>query len=100
VCFGWKPQSKEKDLINGLWARTGSFILATGLSVQILLFPMFYTDISGKPDHGLLTLFLLGICIAYIHGVGFNPKPIGLAVLISPLISWPILIVGLTFALV
>jgi cyd operon protein YbgE len=86
-------------MINALWARVISFCLAVFLSTEILLFPQLFTDETGQPNHGILSLLLIGISAAFVHGIGFRPKPIALALLFSPLFCWPVMLFGLAAAL-
>ena len=51
-----------------------SLLMALGLSAAILVFPNRLLMENGKSDHDLLMLLLVGICIGFIHGVGFAPK--------------------------
>jgi putative cyd operon protein ybgE len=46
--------------------------------------------------HGWLVCLLLGMSFAYVHGFGFIPENKTLKILFSPLVAWPLMIVGAT----
>ena len=75
-------------------ARWLSLLVALGLSAAILVFPNRLLMENGKSDHDLLMLLLVGICIGFIHGVGFAPKGTLWHFLLSPYICWPIMFYG------
>ncbi len=74
--------------------RLVSLLTAIGLSIAILIFPNRLLMENGKSDHDLLMLLLFGICIGFIHGVGFAPKKMVWHILLSPYICWPIMFYG------
>ncbi|SFJ75885.1 cyd operon YbgE family protein [Methylophaga sulfidovorans] len=71
-----------------------SLLTAIGLSTAILIFPNRLLMENGKSDHDLLMLLLVGVCIGFIHGVGFSPKKPLWHNLLSPYICWPIMFYG------
>jgi len=80
-----------------LTSRIISLVLASGLASLILIMPQVLTNLDGSPNHSLLMLLMLGIMIGFIHGVGFQPKPIVLRYSLSPIISWSIMIGGVLY---
>lgn len=71
-----------------------SLLTALGLSAAILIFPNRLLMENGKSDHDLLMVLLVGVCIGFIHGVGFAPKKTLWHILLSPYTCWPIMFYG------
>lgn len=68
-------------------SRLISFMMATSLSLTLLFAaPLFADKIQGS-GRGILMLCLLGIAGGFIHGVGFNPRPIVFKFLFNPWVS-------------
>lgn len=76
------------------FARLLSLLMALGLSAAILVFPNRLLMENGKSDHDLLMVLLVGICVGFIHGVGFAPKKSLWHFLLSPYLCWPIMVYG------
>ena len=68
-----------------------SFMLALVFSVIILFNPHFIAVDSQNIQHGLLSLQMLAICSAFIHGIGFSAENTYFRVLISPFWHWPVM---------
>ncbi len=77
---------------NAFIVRLGSFLLALVFSVIILFNPHFVAVDSQSIQHGLLSLQMLAICCAFIHGIGFSAENIYFRVLISPFWHWPVML--------
>ncbi len=71
--------------------RSLSFIFALLFSVIILFNPHFVAVDSQSIQHGLLSLQMLAICCAFIHGIGFSAENTYFRVLISPFWHWPVM---------
>ncbi|HEC73365.1 MAG TPA: cytochrome bd biosynthesis protein [Methylophaga aminisulfidivorans] len=72
-----------------------SLMLALGLSIAILILPNTLLADSGKADHNLLMVLLTGVCIGFIHGMGFSPQNTIWRYILSPIIAWPIMLFGI-----
>ena len=76
-----------------------SIVAALAVTVVIVCFPCFprlvAIDMHAVP-HGWLVCLLLGMSFAYVHGFGFIPENKTLKILFSPLVAWPLIIVGAT----
>jgi len=77
---------------NAFIVRLGSFLLALVFSVIILFNPHFIAIDSQSIQHGLLSLQMLAICCAFIHGIGFSAENTYFRVLISPFWHWPVML--------
>lgn len=85
--------------LHGTVARIISLLLAIALSALILLYPHPLISEQGGTSHSLLMLLLAGICIGFIHGVGFSPGTIAWRELLGPIICWPVMLAGLLIML-
>lgn len=52
----------------------------------------------GPAQHAILPVLLLGLSVAFIHGVGYVPRLAFFRALATPLFAWP-LVVGAALAL-
>jgi len=85
--------------MNHFIARMISLVLSLILSALILLYPQIVIDDNNQANHKLLMLFLSGTMLGFIHGVGFHIKSSLGRYLLSPLISWPIMLGGIWLSL-
>lgn len=76
------------------WTRPISFLMALPLAAIMMVYPNLILDQYGNYSHGALTLIMFGICGGFVHGVGFIPKFWLWKLLFSPLISWPLMLLG------
>lgn len=76
-------------------ARVFSLLLASTVSILILVYPHWLIAADGTSQHGLLMILLLCISIAFVHGVGFTPKHHIWRFIFSPWLSWPPILWGL-----
>lgn len=74
------------------WARLFSFVLATGLSVALLVMPHLVATDTQDLEHGPLSLALLGISAGFVHGVGYVPLLTLWRWLFSPYVAWPVML--------
>lgn len=82
-------------------ARALSLSAAGVLATILMLTPqIFGLHISSGVAHGSLSLAMLGMTGAFVHGFGFRPDHVSLRLLFSPWISWALMAGGLWFALV
>lgn len=84
--------------MNQPWVRAISLLLSLAVSAILLLYPPLVMDSQNQADHSLLMIVLAGIMLGFIHGVGFKPLTTFWQLVISPIISWPILLTALVFA--
>lgn len=75
--------------------RLFSLLLALSLSGLLLIYPNYMSAGSAELDHGYLTIIMLALSAAFIHGIGFYPHYWLWKILFSPYFSWGVL---LTFA--
>jgi predicted membrane protein len=68
-----------------------SLMIATGLAGYIFVFPKSVLQVS----HSKLTLIMFGICIGFVHGVGFIPETKLWRNVLSPWIAWSLMTFGL-----
>lgn len=71
-----------------------SFLLALPLAAVLMIHPAMMLDAQGHYSHGMLMLIMLGISGGFIHGVGFVPQFIVWKWLFSPVIAWPLMLLG------
>ncbi len=75
-----------------------SLLLSLGVSALLLLYPQIVMDADNQANHSVLMLLLFGIMIGFIHGVGFKPLTTFWRFVLSPILSWPILLAAIVFA--
>lgn len=72
--------------------RLFSMALALLLSGLLLINPNHIAESSAQLDHGYLTVLMIALSGAFVHGIGFKPI-FGLwKVVFSPYLSWSILL--------
>lgn len=96
---GTRRTTEEASKLSGFWLRMISFGLASLSSGLILIFPRLLASSPADINHGLLLLYLTAIAAGFVHGVGFVPCCRWLCVLIGPIVSWPVMMMGLGFML-
>ncbi len=85
--------------MGGGFSRLISFVLAIGIALFILVGPQFLARSPEQIDHGVLSLSMLGLCLLFVHGVGFCVKHPLARFLLSPWMLWPLNIVLLVWQL-
>lgn len=73
------------------WARGLSLLVALVLSVAILVMPQLVAANTAELKHGPLSLGMAGICIGFVHGVGYVPQLRIWRWLFSPYVGWPLM---------
>ena len=73
------------------WARALSFVIATLLSLAILVMPQLVATDTAALKHGPLSLGMVGISIGFVHGVGYVPQMTVWRWLFSPYLGWPVM---------
>lgn len=68
-----------------------SILLALLLSGLLLINPRQIAESTAQLDHGYLTLLMLALSAAFIHGVGFKPLFWLWKIVFSPYLSWTVL---------
>ena len=86
--------SRNRHWLQHALARAVSLLLASPLALLLLIHPAAMLDSQGRYSHGLLMLVMLGISGGFVHGVGFDPRPLHWRLLFSPLSAWPLLLLG------
>jgi len=69
-----------------------SFIMAVIFSLIIFFNPHFIASTSEAIKHGLLSLQMLAICAAFLHGIGFSGENLYFRILLSPFWHWPVML--------
>ena len=72
--------------------RLFSIVLALLLSALLLINPNHIAHSSAQLDHGYLTLMMIALSGAFIHGIGFNPIFWLWKIVFSPYLSWTVLL--------
>ncbi len=75
-------------------ARMFSLLLASALSLLILIMPILLLDEGKELDHNQLMLVMWGIAAGFVHGVGFVPRNKILQVLLGPVTAWLLMSAG------
>lgn len=80
-------------------ARALSLSIAGGLALLLLAYPfVFGTQLEAR-DHVGLTVLLIGMCAAFVHGFGYQPDRRHWRVLFHPLAAWALMGSGLWLTL-
>ena len=66
--------SRNRHWLQHALARAVSLLLASPLTLLLLIHPAAMLDSQGRYSHGLLMLVRLGISGGFVHGVGFDPR--------------------------
>jgi predicted membrane protein len=67
-------------------------MLAGGLSLIGLVFPFLLGMRATGLNQSLLTVMMLGICAAFVHGFGFTPGNVWARRAVSPAVTWPVML--------
>ncbi len=71
-----------------------SLCFAITLSLAGLIFPFILGRQPTGQNQSLLLVMMLGIMGAFIHGAGFEPRQKWARTLISPAITWPVMLLA------
>lgn len=80
-------------IVRGL-TRAVSLLAALGVAAVVILYPRLVAEDSSSVPHGWLVLLLMGMSAAWVHGFGFVPENRILRVLFSPIVAWPVMLIG------
>jgi predicted membrane protein len=72
--------------------RAFSLLFAVGFSLILFINPHIIASESVHIAHGLLSLQMIAICCAFVHGIGFSAVQLWGRLLISPCWHWPIML--------
>lgn len=78
----------------GTASRLLSLVLCLPLSVVLLVQPTLLLDSQGGYSHGSLMLVLWGVCIGYVHGMGFDPRAWAWRLAFAPVLGWGLMGLG------
>lgn len=81
-------------IANGL-ARAVSLLAACAIVAVIVLYPRLIAETAKDVPHGFLVLLLIGMSCAWVHGFGFIAQNRILKIAFSPLVAWPVIVIGL-----
>lgn len=76
-----------------------SFLMALPLAGVLLFHPALMLDAQGHYNHSLLMLVMIGISGGFIHGVGFIPQLWLWKWLFSPIVAYPLMLMGYSILL-
>ncbi len=71
-----------------------SFVMAMPLAGILMINPALMLDANGHYNHSLLMLVMIGISGGFIRGVGFEPRFWLWKGLFSPVVAWPLMLIG------
>jgi len=74
-----------------------SMALALLLSGLLLVNPTHIAQSSAQLEHGYLTLLMVALSGAFVHGIGFKPIFWLWKIVFSPYLSWAILLTFIAF---
>jgi predicted membrane protein len=74
-------------------SRAVSLALALPVSAVLLVAPFLLAHHLSDADHGLLSLMMIGLTGALVHGMGYVPRARVLRLLFSPAVAWPLVLV-------
>ena len=76
-----------------------SLLLALGATAVLTAAPFLVVRQVGPAAHAILPILLMGVSVAFVHGIGYVPRHLFFRALARPLIAWP-MILGSVLALV
>ena len=79
-----------------LLMRTISIVAAAAVTVGVVCFPRLIAVDMHTVPHGWLVCLLLGMSFSYVHAFGFVANNRYLRILFSPIVAWPLIILGAT----
>ena len=74
--------------------RAVSLLSAIAVAAVVILYPRLVAEDTASVPHGFLVVLLMGMSAAWVHGFGFIPENRILRVLFSPIVSWPLMLIG------
>lgn len=77
-----------------LFTRVLSIVAAFAVTVAVICFPRLVAVDMHSVPHGWLVCLLAGMSFSYVYGFGFIPENKTLRILFSPVIAWPLMIIG------
>lgn len=89
--------SELRPWIQRGYCRALSLILATPLTLILMIHPAAMLTADGHYNHSLIMLAMLGISSGFIHGVGFDPISNVWKIIFHPVAGW--LLMGLGYAI-
>ncbi|WP_245597634.1 cyd operon YbgE family protein [Psychromonas aquimarina] len=72
-------------------SRWVSTLLALLLSGLLLLNPNHIADSTAALENGYLSVLMMALTAAFVHGLGFEPRLWLWRVIFSPYLAWPVL---------
>jgi predicted membrane protein len=82
---------RTQSLLHGRGARFVSLALALAVTGLVTAYPRFIAQSMHEVPHGWLALLMIGMSLAYVHGVGYVPTTRWLRPLFGPLAAWPLI---------
>lgn len=74
--------------------RTISALLALVLGGVLFFYPVFFSGNLTGARHGAMTVVLVGICIATVHALGYQPTHTINRRLLHPALGWVLMVGG------
>lgn len=75
-------------------SRAVSLLAAVAVAVVVIFYPRLVAEDTASVPHGFLVVLLMGMSAAWVHGFGFVPENRVLRVLFSPVVAWPVMLIG------
>jgi predicted membrane protein len=80
-----------RSLLHGRSARFVSLALALAVTLVVTAYPRLFAHSMHDVPHGGLALLMIGMSLAYVHGVGYVPTTRWLRPLFGPLAAWALI---------
>ena len=77
-----------------LFSRCLSIVAALAVTVVVVCFPRLVAIDMHAVPHAWLVCLLLGMSFCYVLGFAFIPENKTLRIVFSPLVAWPLLMLG------
>lgn len=77
------------------WVRGISLLAALAISAVLMLYPYAVGTQMTARTHIALPFLLFGVSGGFVHGLGFKPDSRVLRAVFSPLVAWPLIVVGI-----
>lgn len=75
-------------------SRLISLTAATAVVAVTVFYPRAIAVDGAHVPFGGFVLLMIGMSLAWVHGIGFVPENLWLRRLFSPLAAWPLLVIG------
>ena len=91
---GLKTEHFYVACLDGQMRLIADELIARGSIDEVQAYPRLVAEDSASVPHGFLVVLLMGMSAAWVHGFGFVPENHILRVLFSPVVAWPVMLIG------